>query len=157
LEGRRRFATAAAAASLVAIAFICLYPSRDPALPHFSRSFDIFYLATFRTCFSAAAAYLLLFSASAHRAGRAVGGFLGRRFWYPIAQLSYSVYLLHPIVIITAFSVVSPENLPARQALLFYGLVDLGLSLLAATLLYLLIERPFMNLRPAAEPRSTSR
>ncbi len=74
---------------------------------------------------------------------------LGQKFWYPMAQLSYSLYLIHPIVIHLYFHYLKPDT----QSLVNYSSVMVslgivtGLSLLSSVLIYLFIERPFLNFR----------
>lgn len=80
---------------------------------------------------------------------------LSLRFWYPFATLSYSLYLIHLVVMsviipaIVNLTVSMPEQYPwSVLESLFYGfVVSTVLSLAIAALMYLFIEKPIMNLR----------
>lgn len=79
--------------------------------------------------------------------------FLGARVWFPFAQLSYSAYLIHPLVIAIAIGTTydpKRHTLPTSTVLLA-GLGVTALIFLVAALIYLLVERPFMNLRHPSE------
>jgi len=81
--------------------------------------------------------------------------FFSSRFWYPMATLSYSLYLIHLVVMsviipaIVNLTVTMPEQYPwSTLECLAYGfIVSTVLSMAIATLIYLFIEKPIMNLR----------
>ena len=81
--------------------------------------------------------------------------FFSSRFWYPMATLSYSLYLIHLVVMsviipaIVNLTVMMPEQYPwSTLECLAYGfIVSTVLSMAIATLIYLFIEKPIMNLR----------
>jgi peptidoglycan/LPS O-acetylase OafA/YrhL len=110
---------------------------------------EVAYLATFRTAFGVAVAYVLLFSLSQHPLGVALGRLLSARFLYPFAQISYCAYLLNPIVTIRMDRLLAPfvqsGELPAFPLLLA---ADASVTFVAAVVLHLFVERPFMALRP---------
>jgi peptidoglycan/LPS O-acetylase OafA/YrhL len=106
-----------------------------------------------RYLLGAAVSYMLLYSLFAETVvGRAFRYFLSARIWYVGAQLAYSAYLLHPIVLLTVFGALAGRNLLTIPMPLLFA-AGPALSFLAAAPLHLLIERPFMNLRDAASPR----
>jgi peptidoglycan/LPS O-acetylase OafA/YrhL len=75
--------------------------------------------------------------------------------WYPFATLSYSLYLIHLVVMAAVIpalinlTVMMPAEYPWSMAqTLFYGFViSTILSMAIASLMYLFIEKPVMNLR----------
>src|SRR5262249_13192453 len=83
--------------------------------------------------------------------GRVVSGFLSSRLWYPVTQLSYSAYLLHPIVLARFYGLVAAYGGLSVPEGVFY-VVGPAICLAAASALYLFVESPFMPL-PDAHPR----
>ncbi len=81
--------------------------------------------------------------------------FLSSPAWYPMATLSYSLYLIHLVVmsvIIPAMvnlTLTMPEEYPwsTLECLAWGFLVSTVLSMAIAALIYLFIEKPIMNLR----------
>ncbi|MBT7953068.1 MAG: acyltransferase [Gammaproteobacteria bacterium] len=81
--------------------------------------------------------------------------FFSSQFWYPFATLSYSLYLIHLVVMsviipaIVNLTLTMPEQYPwSTLECLAYGfIVSTVLSMAIATLIYLFIEKPIMNLR----------
>jgi peptidoglycan/LPS O-acetylase OafA/YrhL len=118
---------------------------------HESRGLEVAYLATFRTVFGASVAYVAVLSLSQHPLGRGVGRVLSSRALYPIAQLSYAAYLLNPIATQLVHRAMAPmvrDGGPAAIALL--APLDIAATFLGAAAIHLLIERPFMEMRPRA-------
>ncbi len=73
---------------------------------------------------------------------------LSAKFWYPIAQLSYSIYLFHPPFCYLGFMLAAKgSTLPSLGIYLQAGFFGLLLTLLFATVAFVSIERPFMKLR----------
>jgi peptidoglycan/LPS O-acetylase OafA/YrhL len=91
--------------------------------------------------------YIILFTLT--EAGkRSIGGrLLSSRAWYPLAQLSYSAYLVHPTLIIAFYAYVVTPSQISPPAALVAGLVMAAVCFGAAAVLYLLVERPAMNVR----------
>jgi len=90
-----------------------------------------------------------------HLLTNAIRWFLSLPFWYPFATLSYSLYLIHLVVmaiVIPAMinlTITMPESYPwGTGEILLYGfIVSTILSLFISALMYLFIEKPIMNLR----------
>jgi len=89
---------------------------------------------------------------------RAAASILGARLWYPVAQLSYCAYLFHLGFVMVSYLLVARlfhAGVEARQALAAFSVPELGLALALTagmsfafgTIMYLLVERPFLNLR----------
>lgn len=82
--------------------------------------------------------------------------FFGARFWFPLAQLSYSIYLVHIFLLARASTIVAEWIPTADMRLQHVGLITLiglGFCLLVCPLLFLFIERPFMNYRELREEK----
>jgi peptidoglycan/LPS O-acetylase OafA/YrhL len=106
----------------------------------------VLYLTLDRYLFAAAIAYLLLLSFCSAGPGRALGAVLSAPLWYPLAQVSYSVYLVHPIVIVACYRYLLDPLELSYAAILRDLLVSFALSLLVSLGVYLAIERPIMGL-----------
>ena len=143
---RRRAALACfvlAAAVLVAVVALPIHVSG----PEWGAAASLLALSIYRYALSAAVAYLLLYSLGAYGgASTVLHRFFCWRPWYTVAQLAYSAYLLHPIVFVMVYATLGPARVLATPIAIFCVFLP-PLSLLAAAVLYLAIERPFMNLR----------
>jgi peptidoglycan/LPS O-acetylase OafA/YrhL len=89
---------------------------------------------------------------------RAAARFLSARSWYVIAQLSYSTYLFHGAFGLIACAFMAKllrPDLEPLHAVATFGMPELGacfvltviFSFAFGTVMYLLVERPFINLR----------
>lgn len=73
---------------------------------------------------------------------------LRHAYWKPIARLSYSLYLLHPIAYtLLADQFVLRNIIGSEKNIFFLIIISLITSLLAALLMYSIIEKPFIDLR----------
>jgi peptidoglycan/LPS O-acetylase OafA/YrhL len=141
---------------LVAALVVAIVAVQWQLFEHRPRGVEIAYLATFRTVFGVAVAYVAVLSLSKNPVGKILGRILSARVLYPIAQLSYGAYLLNPIATQLADRYLA-RALPwihdgGPQALLVLGAADVALTFAGATVLHLLVERPFMSMRPKADP-----
>ena len=103
-----------------------------------------------RNLFSLAVALLILTALFPFGIGGMIGRILSSRFFYPISQLSYSIYLVHlPLLVICALLLRATGNVQE----LSYGNMFIVLAFAMpfifffSAILYVLIERPFMKLR----------
>ncbi len=105
------------------------------------------YISGFRQIFSLAFAYLLLSVLLPTGQNSPLSNFLSARCWYPFSQLTYSIYLLHPTLIIFYYrDFVKADSFTVAN--IFMNISGLLLvSTFLAGLLYLFIERPFLNAR----------
>jgi peptidoglycan/LPS O-acetylase OafA/YrhL len=115
------------------------------------RALEVSYLATYRTVFGASVAYTILFALSRHPLGAALGRVLSVRVLFPFSQLAYSAYLFNPIVATVVHGALAPlaRRHVAPPVALFLPLDFVGTFAVAA-MIHLLVERPFMELRPRA-------
>jgi peptidoglycan/LPS O-acetylase OafA/YrhL len=131
--------------SIVVAALILAAPIHV-AGPRWSDAAGLFVLTTHSTLLGAATAFVMLYCLyPVNRLGRLLEVLLSWKPLYSIAQLAYSAYLLHPIVLTIFYTSISP-NL-SRYPMIVYFIAGPVLSFAAAAGLYLFIERPFMNLR----------
>lgn len=87
----------------------------------------------------------------------------GVNFWGFFAKLSYSIYVFHPFVIFGfsqwVYKFYTPEL--AQTGVFYYGymplfvIITLLLSTIASVVIYLLVEKPFLNLREMNTREST--
>lgn len=106
------------------------------------------FMATHRYWFAVGATLLLLVTFSTSAIGRALHRLLSLPVWYPLAQLSYSAYLVHPLVIfglIRGWYHGQPVT-PGDVAMI--GAMSGALTLAIAFLLTAIVEKPLMALRP---------
>lgn len=101
--------------------------------------------------FSLSATFLIL---GALYTPRLFGGLLARflswKGFYPIAQISYSVYLVHEMIFMWLFPRLAPVFAPRFGdwgAMAAAGAIGLVMVFALATSLYVLIERPCMRMR----------
>jgi len=79
-------------------------------------------------------------------------GILSSRILYPIAQLSYSAYLMHEMVMIWLFPISSEffiggMGVAPNAVFVVNSIVSILLTLISAAILYVTIERPCMRFR----------
>ncbi len=86
--------------------------------------------ASFRLCIALGIAWIILSESGASRLDRMIHRFLQWHGWYPVAQLSYAAFLLHPLLIRIVYDYWSPSTVTGVLAAvpLFWML-----SLLAST------------------------
>tara|TARA_B100000941_G_scaffold280344_1_gene246687 strand:- start:185 stop:643 length:459 start_codon:yes stop_codon:yes gene_type:complete len=81
-----------------------------------------------------------------------INNFLSSKFFYPIAQLSYSAYLMHEMFMLKLYPSYSIKiyellNENIIMALVVISLITIILTFLSSIILYVFIERPFMEFR----------
>lgn len=76
---------------------------------------------------------------------------LSARLLYPVAQLSYSMYLVHEMYMLWLFPKTAPwltaRGFSPASVILLDGLLVTAMTIVTAGILYILIERPCMDLR----------
>ena len=105
---------------------------------------DFLYFTASAPLFAAAVGYLLLASLTRKSV---LSRFLSWRGFYPVAQLSYSAYLLHVMIIEGGLEVDAFARAHSSLALLAAFAIVTSVVLASSLPLYLLVERPFMVLR----------
>jgi len=114
-----------------------------------SRAVGLVYIGTFRAGFGMAVAFLLVLVLSQHPVGRALARALSAKVLWPFAQLSYSAYLVNPIVTLLVRGALAQGISRGTWSMVSLFAVDLAGTFAVATLVYTLVERPFMRLRPS--------
>ncbi|MGB3622088.1 acyltransferase [Ketobacter sp. MCCC 1A13808] len=110
---------------------------------------------TDRNLFAIALCWIIVICGDAGLAGRTFRALLGARLWYPFAQFSYTLYLFHymlaiPLVgsvIKTVQANLRTEGMVDHHWMLLTFAVLLLCTLPICYITYVLIEKPFMNLR----------
>ena len=144
-QSRPRWALAGFGCSILTIVSIVMAPIQM-AGPRWHDVASLLVLTSHCTLFGAATAFLLLYCLyPVSGPGRLLEAFLSWRPFRSLAQLAYSAYLLHPIVLTMLYSSIA-SNLQSYPMVVYY-IAGPILSFAAAAVLYLLLERPFMNLR----------
>ena len=144
--GRSRIPGALGLLAAVVVAGACTH---WPLVATGPRAVEVAFMATFRTVFGVSVAYGILLALSAHPIGRALARILSSRVLYPFSQLAYSAYLLNPIVTTYVDGALSPWVwLGKAEPMSLFLPFDVGCTFLAAALMHVFIERPFMELRP---------
>jgi peptidoglycan/LPS O-acetylase OafA/YrhL len=118
-----------------------------PADAELPRPLEVAYLASYRTVFGIAVAYGMLLVLTEHAVGRWFGRFLAAPLFFPLGQISYTTYLLNPIVATLSHGAFGPLLPSVGATVAVLSLVDVPLSFAAGFSLSVLVERPFMELR----------
>ena len=146
--GRARVGSTVGLVVAVVVGAVCTH---WPFVALGPRAAEVAFMATFRTLFGVSVAYGLLLSLSTHPVGRVLGALLSSRVLYPFSQLAYSAYLLNPIVTTFVDHALAPTVwLGKAEPMTAFLPFDVGLTFVAAAVMHVLVERPFMELRPRA-------
>ncbi len=130
-------------------------------VPMVSTQFDAYqwlnigYQTVSRVLFGLAIGVWILLALHDNPLGRFLNWIFAGRFWHPLAQLSYSMYLMHVLAVSVVVSLLvsamkkQPEiyNYSHIEAVWIVFGVSTLITVIIATLLYLIVERPLMNLR----------
>lgn len=140
---------------LLLIVFFMAFPVFSPVYDKY-QSFHIFYYIFNRNLFSLGIGIIIIaMLLQQHVIANTLRAFFSLSFWYPFATLSYSLYLIHLVVMslvipaLINLTVMMPTDYPwSMGETLLYGFVlSAILSTAIASLMYLFIEKPVMNLR----------
>ena len=137
------------------IVFFLVFPAFSPAYDAY-QTLHIWYYIFNHTLFAVGVGILIIAMLLQQSwLANAFRWFFSLSFWYPIASLSYSLYLIHLVVMILVIpamvnlTIAMPEQYSwAMGEVLVYGfIISSLLSFAIAILMYLFIEKPVMNLR----------
>lgn len=128
----------------------------DPAV--IEQPYYYLFVVHYPYVFAAGIAILLLLCLGEHSQHSILRRALSARFWFPFSQLSYSAYLVHPIVILLFLrkvdrSITHVDNPTALLA----GAGLIAAVFVTAAIVYFAVERPFMNVRRGREAWKTPR
>ena len=79
-----------------------------------------------------------------------VNNFLSKKFFYPLAQISYSAYLFHEMFMFwffPKFNEFALGSLTETQIVLTNSAISIVVILIVSTLMYLFIEQPFQDIK----------
>lgn len=110
-------------------------------------AYPTFFLAIFRPIYAVAIGYLILYAQLDIAAKDWLIRYFSAKGWYPIAQLSYSMYLFHYLIIAVVVKQLHLFNSITLEC--WFELVALVVccSIVLALLIYTCIEKPCMNYR----------
>lgn len=148
---RTRLTTALALASLAIFAHLAytdIGSSLFDRMPVLAREL---WFAVYHDAFSWAILFLILTAIYAQSLlGQTLRRILSWSGFYPIAQLSYSIYLTHEMIFLWLFPKIAPwlgAHIGARRAMAIDCVIGLAMVFALSTTLHLLIEKPCMRLR----------
>jgi len=134
----------AAIGVLVVIASFLHWDAHPPAVNTFNKTQNIFWLTFTRPCWAMAIAVITLLCITGQ--GGIVNTCLSWWFWVPVAQLTYSAYLIHPLIIRVIFFNRAQLFTYNNWLLLMNGVAFVILAYSAAIVLFCTIEMPFGTL-----------
>ena len=110
-----------------------------------------FYEIVHRELFSYSVVFII-FSClySSTKLVKPINSFLSAKFFYPIAQISYSAYLFHEMFMFwffQKFNIYAEGVLTDLEIVWANSLISIIVIILSATLMYLFIEQPFQDLK----------
>jgi peptidoglycan/LPS O-acetylase OafA/YrhL len=109
-----------------------------------------FYHVTHRNVFALGVMFIMMLCLLNIGLGARVNQFLSSKIFYPVSQLTYSMYLLHLPVI--AFSYIALKNTGVITGISYQnGMIVFAAAVIPtivfSSLMYVFVERPFMKLR----------
>ena len=121
-------------------------------LSFFEKIYFSFIVSVSRNLFSLCVVYILFYIMFSKKGkGSSLNRFLSHKSLFPVAQISYSAYLIHPIIIIPVCRYFSSPIFSATNSVFVVFVINSAVSLffifVFSLLLYLYIERPGINLR----------
>jgi peptidoglycan/LPS O-acetylase OafA/YrhL len=148
---RGAMATGLSAAALVIIVPTAYFAMSSPLFNEIPYAARALYYSHHRDVFAVCVMFLILAAIhSAGAIGAALRSLLSWRVLYPIAQVSYSLYLVHEMFMLWLFpktaGLVGP-TLGAHGTMAFAATIAIVMSFAGATLLYLFVEQPSMRAR----------
>lgn len=78
--------------------------------------------------------------------GRAINAFLSMSFWVPLSRLTYTAYLIHPIILTVIFTTLREPFTYSDYSMAVYSVANVALSFGAAMVVAVFVEFPLSNL-----------
>ncbi|CAH1248349.1 Hypp8112 [Branchiostoma lanceolatum] len=135
------FGWCSAIASALAVVF-GLYGVYNGAV--LSYSVNMFFIAIHRSVWAMALGWMVV--ACYHGYGGVVNTVLSWTFWMPLSRLTYSAYLIHPIVMFVTYHTAESTLHLSTLNVIHYFLGHMMLSYGLAVLVFVTVESPTMNL-----------
>ena len=124
-------------------------------LSFYEKFYFSFIVACSRNLFALSVMYIvfyLMFSAKGQKS--LLSKALSSRFLFPLAQLSYSSYLIHPFIMIPVFNQISPLLFGYTDSIysvfILSSVVSLLLIYFLSLVLHVFVEKPFMEMRKSS-------
>lgn len=159
-EQRKAMVQGLSALSVFTILYFSFMPVFRRELD-FSQEYMVFYVVFNRVLFGTALSWLILAALFPSGIGRVVNAIFSLKLWYPLAQLSYSMYLFHIMVVgfvlanfklnLEAYGVMQTD-IPLWWMSIAVAVILL-LTVIISLCTFLLIEKPFMNMRSGTRPK----
>jgi peptidoglycan/LPS O-acetylase OafA/YrhL len=124
-----------------------LIPAYEP-FSQWSHTSNVLYFACQENVFAIGIGIVIFMLVSKMSLIRPLEKLFSWRLFYPIAQVSYCGYLVHPVVTFGFFSKGNLFTEPISIKLLTSFLFIFGVSFVISVIMFLAIEKPMMNLRP---------
>jgi len=121
----------------------------------FPQAFKDFYIIANRNIYSICLAWIILLCVNKDKSISWLNRFLSFKAWFPLAQLSYSMYIFHIVVIsfmmfrvrdLTDHGYLNIEQI-TPVFMLAFCFATLLLNIVISIFTYVCIEKPFMNMR----------
>lgn len=126
-------------------------PVEESIFYELPRNFVVYYEVIHRELFSYAVVFIMVACMySKSRIIVPVNNFLSAKIFYPIAKISYSIYLFHVMFmewLFPMFSEYAEGSLTNLQIVFVNGVLSLIGSVIVAALMVIWIEEPFNNLK----------
>merc|ERR1719273_1450754 len=119
-----------------------VYPLKG--VNNWNQAQNVMWLALTRPAWAMAIGVMVLLCITGQ--GGVVNSVLSWWFWVPIAQLTYSAYLIHPIIIRIVYFNRADLFVYNDSILLMNGVAFVGLAYMGAIVLFCTIEMPFGTL-----------
>lgn len=130
---------------LIAIASFLYWDATTPeGVNNWNQTQNVLWLAFTRPAWAMAIGVMVLLCITGQ--GGVVNSVLSWWFWVPIAQLTYSAYLIHPIIIRIVYFNRADLFVYNDSILLMNGVAFVGLAYMGAIVLFCTIEMPFGTL-----------
>ncbi|XP_038070357.1 nose resistant to fluoxetine protein 6-like isoform X2 [Patiria miniata] len=127
------------------------YPSYHTSVP-ISRAGQVAYGTLSRFAWGVALAWVVF--ACKYGYGGWINGFLSWSFWIPLARLTYSVYMFHPMVFIVFYYNFGTAIYESKYLMAYFFAGNLLLSYVVALFVALAVEYPFAGLEKLFMPNN---
>ena len=126
-------------------------PVEESIFYELPRDFVVYYEIIHRELFSYAVVFIMIACMySKSKIIIPINNFLSAKIFYPIAKISYSIYLFHVMLMEWLFPMLTEYaegSLTSLQIVFLNGIMSLIISVIVASLMLICIEEPFNNLK----------
>ena len=126
-------------------------PVEESIFYELPKDFVVYYEIIHRELFSYAVVFIMIACMySKSKIIIPINNFLSAKIFYPIAKISYSIYLFHVMLMEWLFPVLTEYaegSLTSLQIVFLNGIMSLIISVIVASLMLICIEEPFNNLK----------